>query len=484
MSRTVYIVFGDRETIFKRAYEWPDEDLCLFRNFPHPRLVYPLVYTYESKEIKCSCTIIWLVQYSKNYFNSDYTVYAESGFEVSAINGTVRNCLGKEVLDNYVKACNFPLRLSKCPTNQTYLNANKVGFVGEVNVSYFIKWLVYLIEVYFQPLACFLGILANALIILVLRNKKTIQIEKSLKNVMYKHILANSIFNLMYCLVKPLTLINICIFPSTSFCSSVYREGLSQYLKIYFTNLFGNSLRLCCNLSYIFFSIIRYFISTSNETWFFQRFQRINLNLFYSITFGLSLGLSSFFVFKYKRNEFDGLCDSNYPIDAYGYNYCEKNIAIHSSSLDFKCGLFTFFTMLNNVLNNILFLFISIFIDIGLIRFANQTVNRRLHMISPLENANEDIHLTQALKLKEKINKMILSNGLLYIISHFPDFITTVLLLVFKKKLEYSCFFVISCIDLEEMAQAFNFFSIVFQFIIFIRFDRNFRQSLKSQISH
>jgi len=252
-------------------------------------------------------------------------------------------------------------------------------------------------------------------------------------------------------------------------------------LKIYFTNLFGNSLRLCCNMSYIFFSISRYFISTSNETRFFQRFQKIN-KIFYSTMFGLSLGLSSFFVFKYKRNEFDGFYDSNYSIDAYGYNYCENSIAIHSSSLDFKCGIFAFFTMLNNVLNNILFLFISFFIDIGLIRFSNQTVTRRLHMITPQETGNEDNHLTQALKLKEKINKMIVSNGLLYIISHFPDFSTTVLLLVFKKKLEYSCFFVISCIDLEEMAQAFNYFSIVFQFIIFIRFDRNFQLSLKNLI--
>jgi hypothetical protein len=88
-------------------------------------------------------------------------------------------------------------------------------------------------------------------------------------------------------------------------------------------------------------------------------------------------------------------------------------------------------------------------------------------MISPQENVNEDIHLTQALKSKEEINKMIISNGMLYFISHFPDFLTTVLLLAFKKKLESSCFFVISCIDLEEMAQAFNFFSIVFQFTIF-----------------
>ena len=308
--------------------------------------------------------------------------------------------------------------------------------------------------------------------------------------------MANSLFNLIYCLLKPLTLINICIFPNSSFCSSIYRLEATQYLKIYFTNFFGNSLRLCCNASYICFSLSRYFKATSSEARFFKKFQKLNIKLFYVIILGLSFGASSFYLFKYKPNEFDGLYDSNYPIDVYGYNYCENNIAARSSlsSISFKCGLFKFFTMLNNVLNNILFFFISVFIDVGLVHFSNQNVKRRRAMAAneaiTLNNNNntsnnplqihEDAHLIQALKLKEKINKMIINNGLLFFISHFPDFIVTILLLIYSNQLEYACFFVISCIDLSDMAQVFNFFSITCQFFIFIRFDKNFRLSLKS----
>jgi hypothetical protein len=55
LAHNVYINFNDRETLFKRAYEWPDKDFCLFKNFLHSRLVYPIIF--KSKQLECSCTL-------------------------------------------------------------------------------------------------------------------------------------------------------------------------------------------------------------------------------------------------------------------------------------------------------------------------------------------------------------------------------------------------------------------------------------------
>ena len=48
-------------SIINEIYEYPDEDFCLFQHFPHDHLVYPMLV--PGKKIKCSCTVLWLIQY-------------------------------------------------------------------------------------------------------------------------------------------------------------------------------------------------------------------------------------------------------------------------------------------------------------------------------------------------------------------------------------------------------------------------------------
>jgi len=57
------------------VYNYPDEDFCFFRNFPHSKLVLPrLKPNFKSS---CSCTEIFLIQYSYKFSKySDY--YADS----------------------------------------------------------------------------------------------------------------------------------------------------------------------------------------------------------------------------------------------------------------------------------------------------------------------------------------------------------------------------------------------------------------------
>ena len=47
-------------------YDYPDEDICLFKNFPHRKLVWPLLM--PNFKTKCSCTEIFLIQYSFAYY--------------------------------------------------------------------------------------------------------------------------------------------------------------------------------------------------------------------------------------------------------------------------------------------------------------------------------------------------------------------------------------------------------------------------------
>ena len=55
---------------FGQVYEYPDEDLCLFKDFPHKRLVLPLIV--PGRNLACTCTLKWLQMYTHLYEKTDF----------------------------------------------------------------------------------------------------------------------------------------------------------------------------------------------------------------------------------------------------------------------------------------------------------------------------------------------------------------------------------------------------------------------------
>ena len=127
-----------------------------------------------------------------------------------------------------------------------------------MSVFYLLKWLQYVLLAILQPLLSLLGMFTNLLIILCICNRNT---KKDFRDPMYKHILVNAIFNIAYCFVMILKLINTCIFINASvYCSSIYMTNQAQYFKIIVVFFLGNVLKLCCNLSYICFGFSRFIL--------------------------------------------------------------------------------------------------------------------------------------------------------------------------------------------------------------------------------
>ena len=91
--------------------------------------------------------------------------------------------------------------------------------------------------------------------------------------------------------------------------------------------------------------------------------------------------------------------------------------------------------------------------------------------------------LKDAVKLKEKVNKMIIANGVLYFFSHIPQFIFTLVFFVLKKRVSTFCFFYFQCNDFLEILRTFNFVFISFHFFIFKKFDKNIRDSYEDIVA-
>ena len=118
---------------------------------------------------------------------------------------------------------------------------------------------------------------------------------------------------------------------------------------------------------------------------------------------------------------------TDYPYDGYGIDFCTMHtqLALYKYTiLQAKCTMFKVFNMINIILNNVLFIFVSIIIDLGLIRYENQNLKKKLYLLSLGE-----IHdVNHAKMLKVKVTRMIIVKGLLFLVSHAPEFVVTLCL--------------------------------------------------------
>ena len=372
--------------------------------------------------------------------------------------------------------CDFDKIFDSCQIEATEFKENRDTFfkpLNDVDVLFLIKWLQFILLTILQPILCSLGILHNLFNLIVIENRTK---RKEFNQAMYRFIEINSIFNIVYCIIMILKLINTCIFNKPSvFCSSVYEENSSQYFKIIVIHFLGNALKLSSNYSYLLFAFTRLILITFQKE---NTVERIHKRRFYFIYFLIIFSISCLFslfkLFQYKLNEIYQT-SKDFPYEIRDEQFCSHD----EEWIKFQCGLFRVFKLLNTVLNDILLIVLNIAIDIVLLWNFHMILNNKLRHIIDIE------HQMSIRKSKKKMNRMIIFNSFLYIISHLPEFLTTLMLIVYAKKIKNFCQFNFSCDLVNEEAEFFSLISIVCQFYVFRIFDNNFRASfldLKSRL--
>jgi hypothetical protein len=79
---------------------YPEEDFCLFKNFPHSKLVVPKINT--KPDLQCTCTLLWLIQY-KSLYQEGALNYLDTP--------SVSKCLDDPNFEALVNNCNFELKI-------------------------------------------------------------------------------------------------------------------------------------------------------------------------------------------------------------------------------------------------------------------------------------------------------------------------------------------------------------------------------------
>ena len=102
-------------TSFDPLYEYPNEDICLFANFPHQRLVFPILV--PGKILECTCTLKWLEMHSRLYeslisYTKDYSNFYESQFATNKLSSYLF-CSKIESIE-----CDFESKFNNCQVLQ------------------------------------------------------------------------------------------------------------------------------------------------------------------------------------------------------------------------------------------------------------------------------------------------------------------------------------------------------------------------------
>jgi hypothetical protein len=461
-----------RSVSFDSIYEYPNEDLCLFKDFPHERLVYPIIV--PGKRLECTCTLYWL-QSKAHYYENEINIIFDYGLNYQQYND--KNSLEKTFLfcDESFNStqCNFDAKFRTCHIQEDFNGAlahKLLNLDNDFDILYAFKFLQFILLVILLPIFCFIGIVNNVLSILVIRNKNN---KNEFQEPMYKHIIINAVFNIIFCLIMCLKLINTCIFYGPSvFCSSVYQEIWAQNLKIILIHFLGSVTKNCANFSYLMFSISRLILITKQKESNISTKSKAFRNAIYVFTLVLvSSILCSFKLFQYRIKQY--LTPFNaykeFPFEIRDENYC------YSETHKLQCKLFNTFKIANRSLNDVLFVILNILIDLILLVKYKHHMNRKLKQINDVAQ-RKVIH-----KSKKNVNRMILVNSLIYIFSHLPEFMMTLLLFVYSTKMKSFCNNKFSCDFLNEEAEFFGLISIVSQFYVFKIYDKNFKKSF-SQI--
>jgi hypothetical protein len=143
----------------------------------------------------------------------------------------------------------------------------------------------------------------------------------------------------------------------------------------------------------------------------------------------------------------------------------------------YQCDLFNGFKISIKFLNDVLFVLIVILIDIILLHYFNKQMETKRH------HTTDEAKLSEIKKLKKNLNKMILTNGCVFGLAHLPEFVITILLVSYRKYLTLFCTEKLSCDLINEEAQFFCLISISFQFLIFLKCNKNFRESFDDLFS-
>jgi hypothetical protein len=263
-------------------YDFPNEDYCYFKDFPHQRLVMPFFKPTNFNHN--SCTYLFLIQYSRKYVFQ----LEQAMSNVRDKNGYVYPIYYDEMSKKYdileyefKEKCKIFLLINKCDTTDNFKSIENNDFYFYIfDWNILTKYNQIIFSIILNPLFGLICIIVNLFNILILNTK---HIKKQKK--FYTDLKMNYFFILAFNIVSLIKLLYVCMNKSTwndaqlfiHFCMLKFQNnGFPRYFNIILIKFFGNVFKSCFNFYYSLFTINRYVSVSDTNNHYLKIISKIN----------------------------------------------------------------------------------------------------------------------------------------------------------------------------------------------------------------
>ncbi|CAF0974030.1 unnamed protein product [Brachionus calyciflorus] len=306
----------------------PDEDFCLYTQFPFKQLILLTVSDGIRRNFpyNFTCTFHMIRKMNSLLYNS-YNVY----FPESFLN----------TLEN-ISHCNFTKMFSNCKIKTKYESDFDFQNFRET-----IEILDFIVLVFLNPFCCIIGLFFY---LYTSFNFKT----KNFQTQQYIFIKAYSVFTSIYLILTLLNLINECPFKNSMFCSSIRTLVPIQYYQSIFIMFIRKIIIFMLNTIIVGYTYTKF--KNARDCMISKQSEKINLVKYLTISFLFGLLLNSLnFLFS--------MVNYVYPMGKYPLILVEDSLSLDLSiSMILKC-----LYALNEFINKFIFLLVILVIDIKLI---------------------------------------------------------------------------------------------------------------------
>ena len=491
-------------------YTYPEQDFCHFKNFPHNHLVLPRLM--PSFKTKCSCTEIFLIQYSYLYGQSikyftgsiPSSYYLFQYYQDIQIENTFTHCYNNTFLET-IKNCNFKRRLDLCSIQiVTYKKENFYFYMNDWNK--FSEYAHFIFSTYINLIFSLIAIFLCLLILITLSNKRKItkEFEKT-----YSFIKIYTCLNILFISVRLIRLIANCSFQDI-ICLTIYQKSESyQYVKIIFIRLIGNLFQTAANLTQIIYTLSRYIIITNSKSIVLTTIHKVSFKKFILIILilALAMNLHIFFEFSIQKETF-----SEYQLKLFSANNFSKykQEPFDDYKENFRNSeylILDIFQYIKLIFSDLFYIISSFLIDFVLLIFVRKKMQKKVELttmstfvaslnlvvLATVRIKNNNDTKKRINKLKNRITTMIILNGLNFLVLRFPLALLSFYGFIFRfdnqehqhkpnTYLYIICRYYKFCTSLEEIFYFIYLNSYIIQFFIFLKLDKNFKESFRDLV--
>jgi hypothetical protein len=467
-------------------YNYPNEDFCLFSNFPHKKLVFPKLKPIEYSS--CSCTELYLIQYSIEiqfeiqYFTGQvlptyeyWQYYMDNIYEKK-----FSKCFANKMeFYNSITLCDFKQRLNKCNL-KIELRNDEISYFEMLDWQEVSKISSLIFSVYLNSIFTLIVIILSALTLLIIRSKTVIKE----KNPMYNFLFMNTILTMIYITIYAFRLIGICI-ENDFYCSPLNETKFNIYYKTILILFIGETLKSSSNFSYLSFSLSRYIKVTSTKLSFLLKFDQLKKRYYFLISLITATFINLYHLFEYNFNltKNSGFLNSKDSFESF-FKYSHPEYIDHFTTI--KYYLLNIFFYLKLIFSDLSYIVLNVIVDLKLLSFVKIQNAKKVTITSKILSNNNNKR-NKGDSTTNKITSMIILNGLNCFILRFPSALANMYGFIFRfdkynKSFEptISGYIVCRrhkiCDNLQEILYFFYLISLLLQFFIFFKFDKIFHK--------